>query len=80
MASMEWNWVSRPVASGRRRWPRHPGEPRRPVQWTALTAACAVLTMLANSMMPEAFERGGNSVGLLTVLGYLVAAALTAVQ
>jgi ZIP family zinc transporter len=36
--------------------------------------------MLANSMMPEAFERGGNSVGLLTVLGYLVAAALTAVQ
>ena len=60
--------------------PAHPGEPLRPVQWTALTAACAVLTMLANSMMPEAFERGGNSVGLLTVLGYLVAAALTAVQ
>jgi zinc transporter, ZIP family len=43
-------------------------------------AAGAVLTMLANSMMPEAFEHGGKTVGLLTVLGYLVAAALTALQ
>jgi ZIP family zinc transporter len=40
-------------------------------------AGGAVVTMLANSMMPEAFEHGGNSVGLLTVLGYLVAAVLT---
>ena len=40
-------------------------------------AAGAVLTMLADSMMPEAFEHGGRLVGLVTVLGYLVAAALT---
>ena len=40
-------------------------------------AAGAVLTMLADSMMPEAFEHGGTSVGLVTVVGYLVAAALT---
>jgi ZIP family zinc transporter len=40
-------------------------------------AAGAVLTMLADSMMPEAFEHGGKTVGLITVLGYLVAAALT---
>jgi ZIP family zinc transporter len=40
-------------------------------------AAGAVLTMLADSMMPEAFEHGGSTVGLVTVLGYLVAAALT---
>lgn len=40
-------------------------------------AAGAVLTMLADSMMPEAFEHGGRSVGLVTVLGYLVAAALS---
>jgi ZIP family zinc transporter len=40
-------------------------------------AAGAVLTMLADSMMPEAFEHGGSTVGLLTVLGYLVAAGLT---
>jgi ZIP family zinc transporter len=32
--------------------------------------------MLADSMMPEAFEHGGRTVGLVTVLGYLVAAVL----
>ena len=36
--------------------------------------------MLADSMMPEAFEHGGKAVGLVTVLGYLVAASLTALQ
>jgi ZIP family zinc transporter len=40
-------------------------------------AAGAVLTMLADSMMPEAFEHGGNEVGVITVVGYLIAAALT---
>jgi ZIP family zinc transporter len=40
-------------------------------------AAGAVLVMLADSMMPEAFEHGGRSVGLVTVVGYFVAAALT---
>jgi ZIP family zinc transporter len=40
-------------------------------------AAGAVLTMLADSMMPEAFRHGGKLVGLLTVLGYAAAAALT---
>jgi ZIP family zinc transporter len=40
-------------------------------------AAGAMVTMLADSMMPEAFEHGGRAVGLLTVVGYLVAAGLT---
>ena len=40
-------------------------------------AAGVVLTMLANSMMPGPFQHGGSWVGLYTVLGYLVAAALT---
>jgi len=40
-------------------------------------AGGAVLVMLANSMMPEAFKHGGTKVGLLTVVGYLAAAALT---
>jgi len=40
-------------------------------------AAGALLIMLADSMMPEAFEHGGRSVGLTTVLGYLVAATLS---
>lgn len=35
-------------------------------------AAGAILTMLANSMMPEAFENGGKIAGLLTVLGFAV--------
>ena len=34
-------------------------------------AAGAVLAMLADSMMPEAFEEGGVSIGLLTILGFL---------
>jgi zinc transporter, ZIP family len=33
-------------------------------------AAGAILTMLADTMMPEAFQHGGNWVGLLTVLGF----------
>ncbi|HYW27996.1 MAG TPA: hypothetical protein VE953_27740 [Terriglobales bacterium] len=45
----------------------------------AAFAGGAVLTMLANSMMPEAFEHGGRTVGLVTVLGFLLAGALTLV-
>ena len=36
-------------------------------------AAGAILAMLANSMMPEAYEDGGASIGILTVLGFLTA-------
>lgn len=35
-------------------------------------AAGAILTMLANSMMPEASEQGGKLGGLLTVLGFSI--------
>jgi ZIP family zinc transporter len=40
-------------------------------------AAGAVLTMLASSMMPEAFKEGGRIVALLTALGFAIAAVLT---
>ncbi|MEU9305622.1 hypothetical protein [Streptomyces sp. NPDC048269] len=43
-------------------------------------AAGSVLAMLANSMMPEAYERGGKATGLLTVLGFAVAGALSALE
>ena len=43
-------------------------------------AAGAMLTMLADAMMPEAFEHGGNLVGLFTVLGFVAAAALSLMQ
>lgn len=39
-------------------------------------AAGALLTMLADTMMPEAFENGGKAVGLMTVLGFATAIAL----
>jgi ZIP family zinc transporter len=39
-------------------------------------AAGAMLTMLADTMMPEAFEHGGRAVGLATVCGFIVATAL----
>jgi zinc transporter, ZIP family len=40
-------------------------------------AAGAMLTMLADAMMPEAFEHGGKTVGLFTVLGFLLSAMLS---
>lgn len=42
-------------------------------------AGGAILTMLATSMMPKAYEQGGRSVsiGLVTVIGFAFAAALT---
>jgi zinc transporter, ZIP family len=36
-------------------------------------AAGAILTMLADTMMPEAYEQGGKLVGVLTTLGFAVA-------
>ena len=42
-------------------------------------AAGAILTMLANTMMPEAFGNGGKAVGLVTVLGFITAAGLASV-
>ena len=41
-------------------------------------AAGAILTMLADTMMPEAFENGGSSVGLVTTLGFVLAFLLHA--
>ncbi|MEO8466983.1 MAG: ZIP family zinc transporter [Gammaproteobacteria bacterium] len=43
-------------------------------------AAGAVLTMLADVMMPEAFEHGGKCVGLLATLGFLIAAILSVAE
>ena len=48
--------------------------------YTQAFAAGAMLTMLADAMMPEAFEHGGKLVGLITVMGFLVAAILSAME
>jgi zinc transporter, ZIP family len=43
-------------------------------------AAGAMLTMLADTMMPEAFKHGGKIVALFTVLGFLVAAIISVLE
>ena len=43
-------------------------------------AGGAVLTMLADSMVPESYQRAGRVAGLLTVLGFLVAGVLSGLQ
>jgi ZIP family zinc transporter len=40
-------------------------------------AAGAVLTLIADAMMPEAFDHGGKVAGLVTVLGFATAFLLT---
>jgi zinc transporter, ZIP family len=40
-------------------------------------ASGAILAMLADSMMPEAYEEGGYLIGLLTMLGFLTAFILS---
>jgi ZIP family zinc transporter len=40
-------------------------------------AAGAMLTMIADAMIPEAFEHGGKLVGIFTVFGFLTAAILS---
>lgn len=46
-------------------------------QYVESFAAGAVLTMLADTMMPESFEQGGRPTGLFTVLGFAAAGALS---
>jgi ZIP family zinc transporter len=43
-------------------------------------AAGALLVMLCDSMIPDAFEHGGNETGLLLVVGFAVAVALSLAQ
>jgi zinc transporter, ZIP family len=43
-------------------------------------AAGAILTMLASTMMPEAYEEGGEGVGLVTTVGFLLAFVLSRLE
>lgn len=49
------------------------GAPPATVGAVQAFAAGAILTMLADTMMPEAFENAGNTVGLLTCAGFISA-------
>jgi zinc transporter, ZIP family len=71
-----WMWVSIALVSGLASLAGYglfqnssPGV----VAFVLAFAAGAILTMLANTMMPEAFEHGGKLVGIMVTLGFAVA-------
>ena len=48
-------------------------------QWLSFIQAFAggaILMMLANSMIPEAYEHGGKLAGVFTVLGFFLSVAM----
>ena len=49
----------------------------KPVAFVQSLAAGSILTMLADTMFPEAFENGGDRVGLATALGFATAFLLS---
>jgi ZIP family zinc transporter len=52
----------------------------RTVAFVLAFAGGAVLTMLANTMMPEALHHGGKVAGFVTTLGFGVAFAISSLQ
>jgi ZIP family zinc transporter len=50
------------------------------VAFVSAFAAGAILTMLADTMMPEAFQHGGKLVGIFTTFGFAVAFALSTLE
>jgi zinc transporter, ZIP family len=53
------------------------GAPAGAVGFVLAFAGGAILTMLAQTMMPEAFREGGAATGVVTSLGFAVAFALS---
>ena len=83
--------MSRRVRGARRGWldALSHGEPDRPGSRRVGEAADPrslgprhgrILTMLADTMMPEAFEHGGKLVGVFTTLGFALAFAISALE
>lgn len=56
------------------------GASPRTIAFVTAFAGGAILTMLADTMMPEAFEDGGRTVGLATTFGFALAFALTTLE
>lgn len=73
-------WVSIAIASGAAAWVGYAVfsdfSPDVVAATTAI-AAGAILSMLADTMVPEAFEHTHNATGLITVFGFLAAFALS---
>jgi zinc transporter, ZIP family len=74
-----WMWVAIALISGLASLAGYglfQDSPPSTVAFVLAFAAGAILTMLANTMMPEAFEHGGKWVGVVTTLGFAVAFAI----
>ena len=52
----------------------------RVIAFVLAFAGGAILTMLADTMMPEAFEHGGRLVGLVTTFGFALAFAISVLE
>jgi zinc transporter, ZIP family len=71
-----WMWIAIAVISGLASaagYGLFQDSPPDTVAFVLSFAAGAILTMLATTMMPEAFEHGGKLVGVVVTLGFAVA-------
>jgi ZIP family zinc transporter len=71
-----WMWIAIAVISGVASlagYALFQHSPPDTVAFVLAFAAGAILTMLAQTMMPEAFQHGGKLVGVVTTLGFAVA-------
>jgi zinc transporter, ZIP family len=74
-----WMWVAIALISGLASLAGYglfQDSPPDTVAFVLAFAAGAILTMLAQTMMPEAYEHGGKLVGVVTTLGFAVAFAI----
>ena len=71
-----WMWIAIALVSGLASlagYALFQHSPPSTVAFVLAFAAGAILTMLAQTMMPEAYEHGGKLVGVVTTLGFAVA-------
>jgi ZIP family zinc transporter len=74
-----WMWIAIALISGLASlagYALFQDSPPDTVAFVLAFAAGAILTMLAQTMMPEAYEHGGKYVGVATTLGFAVAFAI----
>ena len=74
-----WMWIAIALVSGLASLAGYglfQHSPPHTVAFVDAFAAGAILTMLAETMMPEAYEHGGKWVGIATTLGFAVAFAI----
>ena len=82
-ARILWMWIAIALVSGLASLAGYglfQGASPNVVAFVLTFAAGAILTMLADTMMPEAFEHGGKLVGLVTTLGFGLAFAISALD